>query len=157
VLEVGTGSAALTLALAYFVGMNGRVITYESNPKHAKNAMSNISLSGMSAWVEMRETDAANCNDTDIFDAVVMDMPEPWQILDIVTGALKVGGYICAYLPTMNQVETTIKAMREKGYAETHVQENLQRELVVGIGGTRPSFDMLGHTGYLCFGRKVRG
>jgi tRNA (adenine57-N1/adenine58-N1)-methyltransferase len=157
VLEVGTGSAALTIALAHFVGEGGKVVSYESNPKHAKQARSNISIAGMSNIVEMRETDAANCQDVDAFDAVVMDMPEPWQILENVTMALKIGGYICAYLPTMNQVETAIKAMREKGYAETHVQENLQRELVVGTGGTRPSFEMLGHTGYLCFGRKVTG
>lgn len=157
VLEVGTGSGALTIALAHFVGDEGKIVSYESNPKHAKHARSNISIAGKSNIVEMRETDAANCNENDAFDAVVMDMPEPLLIMDNVTKALKVGGYICAYLPTMNQVETTIKAMREKGYAETHVQENLQRELVVGTGGTRPSFEMLGHTGYLCFGRKVRG
>ena len=157
VLEVGTGSGSLTLALAYYVGESGKVITYESNPKHAKGAWGNISASGMADRVEMRETDAATCNETDSYDAAVMDMPEPWQILEKVTVALKAGGYVCAYLPTMNQAETVIKAMRERGYAETHVQENLQRELVVGTGGTRPSFEMLGHTGYLCFGRKVRG
>jgi tRNA (adenine57-N1/adenine58-N1)-methyltransferase len=157
VLEVGTGSGALTIVLAHFVGEGGKVVSYESNPKHAKLARNNISIAGMCNIVEMRETDAANCHDIDAFDAVVMDMPEPWQILDNMTKALKVGGCICAYLPTMNQVEATVRAMREKGYTETHVQENLQRELVVGEGGTRPSFEMLGHTGYLCFGRKVRG
>lgn len=155
VLEVGTGSGALTLVLAFFVGEGGKIITYESNPKHARGAWSNIASSGMQERVEMREADAATCTETDAYDSAVMDMPEPWQILGTVTAALKAGGYVCAYLPTMNQAETVIRAMRDLGYAETHVQENLQRELVVGSGGTRPSFEMLGHTGYLCFGRKI--
>ncbi|MBA3046393.1 MAG: methyltransferase domain-containing protein [Candidatus Thermoplasmatota archaeon] len=155
VLEVGTGSASLTLALAHFVGSGGKVITYESNPKHARNAWGNIQMSGMDSIVEMREADASTCTDESMYDAVIMDMPEPWVILDAMTGALKTGGYICAYIPTMNQAETVIKAMREMGYSETHVLENIQREIVVGSGGTRPSFEMLGHTGYLCFGRKI--
>ena len=65
-------------------------------------------------------------------------------------------GWFKLKLFVMNQAETVINAMRERGFSETHVLENIQRELVVGAGGTRPSFDMLGHTGYLCFGRKVK-
>jgi tRNA (adenine57-N1/adenine58-N1)-methyltransferase len=156
VLEVGTGSASLTIALAHFVGPEGKVVTYEMNPKHAKNAWSNIQISGMEEIVEMREADAATCDDRSIYDAVIMDMPEPWGILEPMTLALKAGGYICAYIPTMNQAESVINAMRDRGYADTHALENIQREIVVGSGGTRPSFEMLGHTGYLCFGRKVK-
>ncbi|MDO9538091.1 MAG: tRNA (adenine-N1)-methyltransferase [Thermoplasmata archaeon] len=155
VLEVGTGSASLTIALAYFVGADGHIVTYEVNPKHAELAKRNIILAGMNDIVEMRESDAATCSEENEYHAIVMDMPEPWKILETMTRALKVGGYACAYLPTMNQVETTITKMREMGYAETHVLENIQREIVVGPGGTRPSFEMLGHTGYLCFGRKI--
>jgi tRNA (adenine57-N1/adenine58-N1)-methyltransferase len=155
VLEVGTGSGALTIALAYFVGSEGKVVSYESNPKHARLARSNISLAGMDGRVEIREANAGTCADTDEYDSLVMDMPDPWNILDAVIGALKIGGFVCAYVPTMNQAETVIKAMRTGGLAGTHVLETIQRELVVGEGGTRPSFDMLGHTGYLCFGRKI--
>jgi tRNA (adenine57-N1/adenine58-N1)-methyltransferase len=126
------------------------------NPKHARIAESNIRLSGMGGWVEMRESDASACTDESLYNAVIMDMPEPWTILETMTRALKVGGYICAYIPTMNQAEAAVKAMRDSGYIDTHVLENIQREIVVGSGGTRPSFEMLGHTGYLCFGRKMK-
>ncbi len=156
VLEVGTGSAHLTVALAHFVGPSGRVVSYESNPKHAKLAWSNICTAGMDQIVEMRESDAGTCTDESEYDAAIADMPDPWTILEILTKALKPGGHICAYLPTMNQAETVTKAMRVLGYADTHVMENIQREIVVGSGGTRPSFEMLGHTGYLCFGRKAK-
>ncbi|MFO7619187.1 MAG: tRNA (adenine-N1)-methyltransferase [Thermoplasmata archaeon] len=156
ILEVGTGSGALTIALAHFVGSEGKVVTYESNPKHAKNARSNIQLAGFDSIVEMRESDASTCAEESAYDAAIMDMPDPWTVLGPMTKALKMGGYVCAYVPTMNQAEAVIKAMRDAGYADTHVLENIQREIVVGEGGTRPSFEMLGHTGYLCFGRKVK-
>lgn len=156
VLEVGTGSAHLTTVLAHAVGQNGKVVTYEMNPKHARIAEANIRLAAIENIVEMRESDASTCTDESLYDAIIMDMPEPWTILEPMTKALKVGGYICAYIPTMNQAEAAVKAMRESGYIDTHVLENIQREIVVGSGGTRPSFEMLGHTGYLCFGRKTQ-
>ncbi|MCK5309102.1 MAG: tRNA (adenine-N1)-methyltransferase [Thermoplasmata archaeon] len=155
VLEVGTGTGALTIVMAHSVGLDGNITTYEINEKHFKIAQNNIKLAGMVDIVEMHLENGGNCDYDEEYDAVTIDMPEPWTILDTMTQALKPGGYLCAYLPTMNQVEKTIQAMREAGYIETHVLENIQRELVVGKGGTRPSFEMLGHTGYLCFGRKV--
>lgn len=155
VLEIGTGTGALTIVIAHYIGQSGKIVSYENVEKHSNIARKNIELAGMDNIVEMRLADGATCNDKEEYDAVTMDMPEPWSILEQMTLALKPGGYLCAYLPTMNQVETTIKAMRDAEYIETHVLENIQRELVVGKGGTRPSFDMLGHTGYLCFGRKV--
>ncbi len=155
VLEIGTGTGALTIVMAHHIGPSGKVVSYEMVEKHYKIARKNIELAGMDNIVEMRLADGGTCTDENEYDAVTMDMPEPWSMLEQMTMALKPGGYLCSYLPTMNQVETTIKAMRNAGYIETHVLENIQRELVVGKGGTRPSFDMLGHTGYLCFGRKV--
>ena len=155
ILEIGTGTGALTIVMAHYIGQSGKIVSYEMVEKHSNIARKNIELAGMDSIVEMRLEDGATCTDENEYDAVTMDMPEPWNILEQMTLALKPGGYLCAYLPTMNQVERTIRAMRDAGYIETHVLENIQRELVVGKGGTRPSFDMLGHTGYLCFGRKV--
>lgn len=155
VLEVGTGSAHLTVILAHSVGPSGKVVTYESNPKHARIAAANIRMAGMDDAVELREADAATCEDSEAYDAAVTDMPEPWVVIGMVTKALRTGGIWCAYVPTMNQAESAVKAMRVSGYADVHALETIQREIVVGPGGTRPGFEMLGHTGYLCFGRKV--
>jgi len=46
--------------------------------------------------------------------------------------------------------------MRDLGLAEVTAFETIQREMVVHEGGVRPSFDNLGHTGYLALGRKTR-
>jgi len=55
----------------------------------------------------------------------------------------------------VNQLENAVRKMREVGLAEIVAFETLQREMVVHEGGVRPSFDMLGHTGYLALGRKM--
>jgi tRNA (adenine57-N1/adenine58-N1)-methyltransferase len=52
-------------------------------------------------------------------------------------------------------VEKTIRALRKMGMVEIKAYELIQREMVVGDKGIRPSFDMLGHTGYMTFARKV--
>jgi tRNA (adenine57-N1/adenine58-N1)-methyltransferase len=156
VLEIGTGSGALTIVLAYYVGSEGKVVTYENNVKNAKLASKNIRRAGLADVVDVKVEDAIDCDMEKEFDAVVMDIPQPWDLLETAGRALKVSGHVCAYVPTMNQVESTIRALRESGYVGTRAVENLQREIVVGKGGTRPSFEMLGHTGYLCFGRKLK-
>ncbi len=156
VLEIGTGTGALTIMLAYYVRPDGKVVTYEKHEAHAKLAMKNIRSAGLDEVVEIRCEDAVNIDIEGEFDAVVMDVPQPWDLLESAGKVLKASGHVCAYVPTMNQVENTIRSMRESGYVDVWSVENLQREIVVGKGGTRPSFDMLGHTGYLCFGRKMK-
>ena len=84
-----------------------------------------------------------------------MDMPDPWIALDNLDKHVRSGGRVCAYVPNMNQAESAVIAMREKRYSGVYALENLQRGLEVHPGGVRPSFDMLGHTGYLIFGRKT--
>ena len=90
-------------------------------------------------------------------DVLTMDMPDPWLAVPNLQGSLRAGGRLCAYVPNMNQVESTVVALREMGYSDVHALENIQRYLEVHPGGVRPSFDTLGHTGYLVFARKRSG
>lgn len=84
-----------------------------------------------------------------------MDIPEPWELVDIAWDSLKIGGYFCSYSPLISQVEKTVKKLREHPFVEVYVLETLQREMIVLEKGVRPSFNMLGHTGYLTFARKT--
>ena len=68
---------------------------------------------------------------------------------------MKPGGYLCAYSPLSSQVEKTVKEIKKYSFIEIKTIENIQRKMVVSENGMRPSFDMLGHTGYLTFARKV--
>lgn len=153
VLEIGAGSGSLTMMLAAAVLPDGKVTSYEREPKSAKMVQKNLEKAGLDAYVNLIEGDGGSCTDSDVYDAVITDLPEPWKLIDVIEKALKPGGHFCAYVPSMNQVEATVKCMRERNFFDIHAQETLLRNIVVGDKGTRPDYQMLGHTGYLCFGR----
>jgi len=156
VAEAGAGSGALTIVLAYSVGPSGRVISYDRRDDFLEAARSNVRRAGLEARVTFRKRDVAQegLDATDL-SSVVLDLPEPWTVLASARSSLAPGGYVATYTPTYNQLERTVRALREVGFDEVHAVELLERGLHVGEGGTRPAFEMLGHTGFLASGRKV--
>lgn len=86
---------------------------------------------------------------------LTMDVPDPWSVLNNIDPYIRSGGRICAYVPNMNQVESIVIFLRGINYYNVHSIENIQRGLEVHPGGVRPSFKMLGHTGYMVFARKT--
>jgi tRNA (adenine57-N1/adenine58-N1)-methyltransferase catalytic subunit len=155
VLEVGAGSGGLTTALLNAVAPLGKVITVEFKGENAQRALKNIRRNGMDKYWSSIIGDARNTDVGEIIvDVLTMDMPDPWLALDNLVPHLRSGGRLCAYVPNANQAESIVNALREKGFAEVYALENLQRGLEVHPGGVRPSFEMLGHTGYLIFARK---
>lgn len=155
VVEGGTGSGALTIVLANFVQPNGEVISYESRKDFLKTARRNIRNAGMLDFCSLREADITRSLTERNVDAVVLDIPNPWEAVGPAHEALRPGGRIACYVPTVNQVERTVRQLEMHAYIELRTIETLEREMVVGDMGTRPSFKMLGHTGYLTFARKV--
>ena len=155
VLEVGAGSGGLTTALLSAVAPTGTVHTLEFKEENAKLTLKNVKRTGLDRCWKYTICDARNARLDTIADVLTMDMPDPWLALDNLFDNLRLGGRICSYVPNMNQAERIVIALREKGFAEVYALENIQRGLEVHPGGVRPSFEMLGHTGYLIFGRKT--
>lgn len=155
VLEIGTGSGALTIILGHFVSPGGRVVTYERREDFAKLARRNIERAGLENLIKVRNRDALEGIEERNYDCAVVDIPNPWEVLGHVYEALGAGGHLAVYVPSVNQMEKAVKRLREFPFIEVRSMEIIQREMVVGERGTRPSFDMLGHTGYLTFARKV--
>ncbi|UCC93265.1 MAG: tRNA (adenine-N1)-methyltransferase [Thermoplasmata archaeon] len=157
VVEGGAGSGALSIVLLHLLRPGGRLVTYELREDHAELAKANVERAGLSEGHDLRLGDVA----TDIaetgVDAVVLDVPEPWKAVAAGASALRAGGRLVSYSPTVGQVERTHEAARAEGLSQVRTFEVLERELVVGKGGTRPSFDMLGHTGYITVARKMKG
>lgn len=159
VIEVGAGSGGLTTALLHAVAPEGHVHTLEMREDNAKRAGRNVSRIGLDRYWSYSIGDARGM-DAGVdwqADVLTMDMPDPWLALPNLDPRLRPGGRLCAYVPNMNQVESTVVALREAGYADVRALENIQRYLEVHPGGVRPSFDTLGHTGYLVFARKRGG
>lgn len=156
VLEIGAGSGGLTTVLLTAVGPEGLVHTLELKDENAKRAGRNVARTGLDGNWSYTIGDAREAKpDIDWqADALTIDMPDPWLALDNLDPCLRNGGRICAYVPNMNQMEAIVIALRDKGYSDVRALENIQRFMEVHKGGVRPSFDTLGHTAYLIFGRK---
>jgi len=157
VVEGGAGSGAMTTALAWAVRPGGKVVTYDVRADYLRQARHNIERAGLADFVEFREADISAPGaiaERDV-DAVVLDIPEPWRAADNAWEALRPCGFFACYTPTVNQVEQTLLALRERRFIGIRAIEVLQREMIVVEKGIRPSFEMLGHSGYLTFARKV--
>jgi tRNA (adenine57-N1/adenine58-N1)-methyltransferase len=155
VLEGGAGSGALTILLANIVKPEGKIISYEKRDDHIKVVKRNLKRSGLYDFVDLKKGDVTQEIPENNVDAVVLDIPNPWDALENGYSALRPGGHLASYSPTMNQFEKTTRAMEDQDFREIKTIETLQREMIVGERGVRPSFDNLGHTGYLTFARKI--
>jgi tRNA (adenine57-N1/adenine58-N1)-methyltransferase len=155
ILEAGIGSGSLTIALASTVAPNGKIISYDIREEFVQHAMKNLKQAALAQYVTTKIKDVTTGIDETDLDAVILDIPNPWTAVEHAWNALKVGGYFCAYSPLISQVEQTVRTIEQHPFIECKTYENIQREMVVSKHGTRPSFDMLGHTGYLTFARKV--
>ena len=155
VLEAGIGSGSLTIALASAVAPNGKIISYDIREEFIDHAMKNLRQASLASLVIARIKDVTEGIEEEDLDAVILDIPNPWAAVGHAWKAVKVGGYIGTYSPLISQVEQTVNEIAKYPFIECKTYENIQREMVVSKHGTRPSFDMLGHTGYLTFARKV--
>ncbi|HEV2449682.1 MAG TPA: tRNA (adenine-N1)-methyltransferase [Thermoplasmata archaeon] len=154
VAEAGSGSGWLTVALAFAVGPTGAVYSFDRRPEFLDVARQNLRRVGLEARVTFEERDVAREGFAQSgLEAILLDLPEPWTLLDGASRALAPGGRLCAYLPTYNQLERTVRALRDARFAEVRAEELLLRPIEVGEGGTRPAFEMLGHTGFLVTSR----
>jgi tRNA (adenine57-N1/adenine58-N1)-methyltransferase len=155
VLEAGIGSGSLTIALASAIAPTGKVISYDIREEFIDHAMKNLRQAGLAQLVTTKLKDVTEGIDEKDLDAVILDIPNPWAAVEHAWNALRVGGSLCSYSPLISQVEQTVREIEGHQFIEVKTLENIQREMVVSVHGTRPSFDMLGHTGYLTFARKV--
>lgn len=158
VLEAGTGSGALTLALSRAVGPGGRVVSVEMRDDHGAHARKAIErwYGEVPEHVELRLGDVVDEISGVQPDRVVLDLPEPWHAVLAAAEHQPSGGVLCAYLPTIPQVQTTVETARETGaFAEIEVKEFLFRDWNVDGRSVRPDHNMVAHTGFLIFMRKI--
>jgi tRNA (adenine57-N1/adenine58-N1)-methyltransferase len=158
VLEAGVGSGALTIALLRAVGERGEVIGYEQRADFIELALSNVrAFTGWTAGnLLLRERDIyEGIVDRDL-DRVVLDLPEPWRVLPHVRGALRPGGWVCAYTPSILQVCQFVEALHaERRFLQVEVQEVLLRPWHVKGLAVRPEQQIIGHTGFITVARMV--
>jgi len=155
VMEAGTGSGSMTTALAYAVGPQGRVISYEVKPDVQNLARKNLVRFGLESRVDFKLRDITEGLDETDADSFFLDVPNPYDFTGQVRDALKPGGFLCCLIPTFNQVEKTLYALRQNKFAFVEVCEILLRYYQAEPNRLRPTDRMVAHTGFLVFARKI--
>lgn len=155
VLEAGTGSGSMTTALAFSVGPEGRVVSYEVKPDAQNLARKNLTRFGLDSRVDFKLRDIREGFDETNADAFFLDVPNPYDYTGQVRAALKPGGYLCCLIPTFNQVEKTLQALRQTRFAFVEVCELLLRYYKPEPARLRPTDRMVAHTGFLVFARRI--
>jgi tRNA (adenine57-N1/adenine58-N1)-methyltransferase len=155
VVEAGTGTGALTTALAYYVRPNGRVYSYEVREEFVKTAEKNLKRADLADFVELKNKDVTEGIDERDVDAVVLDLATPWLVIPHAYVSLKPCGTIVSFSPTIDQVVKTAEALKGGGFVDVETVECLMRGMQIERGRTRPQTLMTAHTGYITFARKA--
>jgi len=155
VVEAGTGTGALTSALAHYIRPIGRVYTYEVRQEFREMAIKNLDRAGVSEFVEFKTKDVTEGIDENEVDAVILDLATPWLVVPHAYSALKGSGVLVSFSPTIDQIVKTTEALAQNNFVDVETLETLMRFMQVERGKTRPQTLMTGHTGYITFARKA--
>jgi tRNA (adenine57-N1/adenine58-N1)-methyltransferase catalytic subunit len=158
VVEAGAGSGALTLALLDAVGPAGRVVSFEQREDHAAIARRNVERFAQGTpdnW-ELEIDDVAEGLVGRTAHRIVLDLLEPWRVVDPAAAALAPGGLLLAYMPTVPQVMRLSDALDADGrFAWVRTTETLVRPWDVDGLSVRPAHRMVAHTAFLTVARRV--
>ena len=160
VLEAGAGSGAMSSWLLRAVGEHGKVISYEVRQDHLDYAVSNVhNIMGGEPenWdVRLGDVKEATRESVGEVDRVLLDMLEPWEVLETVRDILVPGGVFMTYVATVPQLMKVMEGIRELGcFTEPRAWESLVREWKVEGLATRPEHRMNAHTAFLIWARRL--
>jgi tRNA (adenine57-N1/adenine58-N1)-methyltransferase len=155
VLEAGVGSGALSMTV---LRAGASIVGYELREDFAARAEKNvIAALGPDPAYRVEIRDVTQGIDERDLDRILLDMPEPHKVVAAAGTALRPGGILLAYLPTINQTALLRQALDERdapfGLAET--QEVIRRTWHVEARSVRPDHRMVGHTGFLTTARRI--
>lgn len=155
ILESGVGSGALSMAL---LRAGASVVGYEIRDDFAKIARRNVeSFLGEEVDYRIEERDVYEGIDEVGLDRVVLDLPEPWRVVPHAEVALRSGGILVSYLPTIGQVTELHQRMEHSRFGLLHTVEILERSWHIKGQSVRPDHRMVAHTGFLTAARLLQG
>ena len=152
--DAGTGTGAAAL---YFARIAKHVHSFDLEPEHhelgKRNAkelgMNNITFHSHDVYESIIAPDGQ-------YDLFLLDNPEPWRAL-AHADVIALGGWVVAYLPSINQTATFANAVQQDGrFQYRKTIELIEREWAIKELRVRPSSDAVGHTGFLVFARRIR-
>lgn len=159
VVEVGAGPGALTIALLRAIGPTGTLVTVEAREDFCEMSRENVvRFFGEAPNWTLRLGDAYENIEARDVDRLLIDVPEPWRVVPHAAQALRPGGVLVGYVPTVVQVKSLVDELRaHPNFAAVEVMENLLRFWHVKDLSVRPEHRMVAHTGFIIVARRVPG
>lgn len=154
VIEAGTGSGSLSCFIANLIRPSGHLYSYDNREESYRIAKKNIDKAGLTQYITLINKDVKLGIEEKNMDVAILDLGDPWTLIEAMKNSLKPGGSLASVSPTINQVEKVVIELQKQGFIEIETLEILMREMEVREGKTRPSMRMIGHTTYLTFARK---
>jgi tRNA (adenine57-N1/adenine58-N1)-methyltransferase catalytic subunit len=154
VFETGVGSGALSMAM---LRAGAEIVGYELREDFARRATSNVrSFLGAGALerytVRIADSYAGIDPAEGEFDRVVLDLPEPWQVVPHAEALLRAGGILVAYTPSITQAAQTRAELKGR-WIDARTLEVLHRTWHIDGQSVRPDHRMVAHTGFLTAAR----
>jgi tRNA (adenine57-N1/adenine58-N1)-methyltransferase len=158
VVEVGAGPGALTMALLRAVGATGEVVSYEARSDFFEMARANVGqFFGAAPNWKLKLADATAGIEERDMDRMVIDLAEPWVLLDQAAAALRPGGVLIVYVPTVLQLKQFVDQARTRWFGAVQAMETLFRSWYVRGLSVRPQHRMVAHTGFVITARRLAG
>jgi tRNA (adenine57-N1/adenine58-N1)-methyltransferase len=151
IVDAGGGSGSLCFHLA---NICKEITVYEINPEHLGILQKNKQIFNLTN-ISLRQDDIYKGIDETELDLLTLDLAEPWRVIPHAEKALKTGAFLVTYLPNLTQVQQFIDNARRSQLQIIETIELLERKWKIEDKILRPEFEMLGHTGFLTFCRKM--
>lgn len=155
VFESGLGSGALSMTMLRY---GAEIVGYEIREDFLNRARTNVRGFLGAEALERYDThlrDAYEGLDVGVVDRVVLDLPEPWQVVPHAEQALRPGGILCAYTPSITQAVRTREALDRGCWVERRTLEVLHRGWHIEGQAVRPDHRMVAHTAFLTVARFI--
>ena len=157
VIEAGLGSGAAAAAILRAVGLTGSLTSYEVREEIVERAEANVRELAPEATnhnVVVADVYESGFAETEV-DRILLDLPEPWQVTDHAAEALRTGGILAAYIPTILQVHRVTMALtKDTRWRLVETIEVIERPWHVTDASVRPEHRMVAHTGFITTARR---
>ncbi len=154
IVDAGAGSGGSACFFANLCS-NGHIYTFDIREDHHAIVQHNIASLGL------KNITAALGNICDGIpyknvDLVLLDIPSPWEALHSAVTALKHGGWLISYSPTIPQVMDFVTVTEQhNNLLLLKTCEIAEREWDVIGRKVRPKSQSIGHSGFLTFLRRL--
>ena len=155
VLEIGSGSGALTLYLYTLLKNTGKLYSLDSSKINQRRANKTISryistLSEENNDITFLNEELVNFNYKTLnekINSIITDVPEPWEFF--TNNKIENSIHWVSYLPSMTQVMRMNDTLKDEQFQDIEIKEVILRDWVVDDKIVRPSNKLVSHTGFI--------